>query len=187
MAKIYYVGDWAVLTGPVFAETPFYHSPKGLDIFNYGKWLKDALESTGKHQVESVPAWDFYNHLGPGDYERILAEYDVLVFSDIDAKLFQLAPNFFDRTKFGTKPLTFPDRLRLTKEAVAAGKGLMLLGGWYSFTGEMGKGGWGRTLLKDLLPVGCLEVEDLIESTEGFSAASTAAGKRFRSTKPIIW
>ncbi|MCK7522365.1 MAG: hypothetical protein MZV64_34150 [Ignavibacteriales bacterium] len=24
MAKIYYVGDWAVLTGPVFAETPFY-------------------------------------------------------------------------------------------------------------------------------------------------------------------
>ena len=31
MAKIYYVGDWAVLTGPVFAETPFYHSPKGDD------------------------------------------------------------------------------------------------------------------------------------------------------------
>ena len=36
MARVYYVGDWAVLTGPVFAETPFYYSHKGLDIFNYG-------------------------------------------------------------------------------------------------------------------------------------------------------
>ena len=106
MAKIYYVGDWAVRMGPVFAETPFYHSPKGLEIFNYGKWLKDALESTGKHTVESVPAWDFYNKLGPGDYEAVLASHDVLIFSDVDAKLFQLAPNFFDREKFGTAVLT---------------------------------------------------------------------------------
>jgi uncharacterized membrane protein len=181
MARIYYVGDWAVMTGPVFAETPFYHSPKGLDIFNYGRWLKEALESGGGHAVDSVPSWEFYNTLGPGDYEKVLDAHDVLVFSDVDAKLFQLAPSFFDRSKFGTTPLTFPDRLRLTKEAVAAGKGLMLLGGWYSFTGEMGKGGWGRTRLKDLLPVECLEVEDLVESTEGFSARVTAAGRRFAS------
>ena len=135
MAKIYYVGDWAVLTGPVFAETPFYHSPKGLDIFNYGKWLKEALESNGKHAVESVPAWDFYNRLGPGGYERVLAEHDVLIFSDVDAKLFQLAPNFFDREKFGTAVLTYPDRVRLTVEAIKDGKTAMFLGGWYSFTG----------------------------------------------------
>jgi uncharacterized membrane protein len=192
MAKIYYVGDWAVLTGPVFAETPFYHSPKGLDIFNYGKWLKDALESTGKHQVESVPAWDFYNHLGPGDYERILAEYDVLVFSDIDAKLFQLAPNFFDREKFGKAVLTYPDRIRLTVEAIKEGRAAMFLGGWYSFTGEQGKGGWGRTRLKEVLPVRCLEHEDLVESTEGYDAELTAAGERFfkdvnfRTMPPIL-
>jgi uncharacterized membrane protein len=179
MAKIYYVGDWAVLTGPVFAETPFYYSPKGLDIFNYGKWLKEALESTGKHQVESVPAWDFYNKLGPGDYERILADHDVLVFSDVDAKLFQLAPNFFDREKFGTSVLTYPDRIRLTVEAIKEGKAAMFLGGWYSFTGELGKGGWGRTRLRELLPVRCLDHEDLVESTEGFDAELTAAGERF--------
>jgi len=81
MAKIYYVGDWAVLTGPVFAETPFYHSVKGLDIFNYGVWLKKALESSGEHEVESVPTWDFYNKLGPGDYEKILADFDVFIFT----------------------------------------------------------------------------------------------------------
>ena len=179
MARIYYVGDWAVMTGPVFAETPFFHAPKGLDIFNYGTWLKEALESDGRHEVRSVPSWEFYNNLGPGGYEKVLADYDVFIFSDVDAKLFQLAPNFFDRSKFGRKPLTFPDRLRLTAEAVRAGKGLMLLGGWYSFSGEMGKGGWGRTILKDLLPVRCLDFEDLVESTEGYSPAPTAAGRRF--------
>ena len=177
MAKVYYVGDWAVMTGPVFAETPFFHSPKGLDIFNYGTWLKEALEKGG-HAVESVPSWDFYNRLGPGDYEKILTAYDVFVFSDVDAKLFQLAPHFFDRTRFGTKPLVFPDRIRLTMEAVRAGKGLMMLGGWYSFTGELGKGGWGRTRLAELLPVRCLEVEDLVETTEGFSPQVTAAGRK---------
>lgn len=192
MAKIYYVGDWAVMTGPVYAETPFYHAPKGLDIFNYGKWLKEALESSKKHSVKSIPAWDFYNKLGPGDYETVLEEYDVLIFSDIDAKLFQLAPSFFDREKFGKKVLTFPDRIRLTVDAVREGKAAMFLGGWYSFTGELGRGGWGRTQLKEILPVCCLEVEDLVESTEGFSAKATEAGKKifknidFETMPPIL-
>jgi len=47
MAKTNYVGDWAVMLGPCFAETPFNYAMKGTDIFNYGTWLKEALESTG--------------------------------------------------------------------------------------------------------------------------------------------
>jgi len=167
MAKIYYVGDWAVLNGPVFAESPFNFEHKGLEIFNYGKWLKEALESSGKHVVDSVPSWDFYK-LGPGEYEKILKSYDIIIFSDVEAKLFQLAPNFFDRDKFGKGVLTFPDRIRLTIDAVKAGKSVMFLGGWLSFTGEMGKGGWGRTRLAEILPVKCLDYEDLMESTEGY-------------------
>jgi len=176
MSRIYYVGDWAVLIGPSFAETPFYHAPKGLEIFNYGVWLTKALQSTGAHEVTSLSAWDFYK-LPPGGYEKVLAEYDVLVFSDVDAKLFQLDPSFFDREKFGRRVLTFPDRIRLTIEAVREGKSAMFLGGWYSFTGEIGKGGWGRTRLTEILPVRCLEYEDLIESTEGFTARLTDAGR----------
>jgi len=177
MASIYYVGDWAVLMGPHFAESPFQNAVKGLEIFNYGTWLKKALEQDGKNTVESVPSWDFYK-LPPGEYERILAKYDVFIFSDVEAKIFQLAPAFFDRMQFGQKPLTFPDRLRLTANVVReAGKGVIFLGGWYSFTGEMGKGGWGRTLLRDILPVTCLPHEDLMESTEGFQPKVTAAGR----------
>lgn len=171
MAKIYYIGDWAVMLGPTFAETPFNYSWKGLDIFNYGHWLKDAIESGGEHQVTSVPTWEFYR-LPPGHYEKILAEYDVVVFSDVEAKNFQLAPQFFDRSKFGGRPLTFPDRVRVTVEALRAGRHMMFLGGWLSFNGEMGKGGWGRTQLREILPVECLEQEDLRESTEGWNGCA---------------
>jgi uncharacterized membrane protein len=191
MAKIYYIGDWAVLTGPVFAESPFNYAHKGLDIFNYGKWLKEALESDGRHEVTSVASWDFYN-LPPGRYEQILADYDAFIFSDVEAKLFQLNPHFFDREKFGKKILTFPDRIRLTIEAIQGGKKAMFLGGWLSYTGEKGKGGWGRTRLSEILPVGCLDHEDLVESTEGFRAVSTQgsrahfAGIDFSTFPPIL-
>ncbi len=164
------------MLGPIFAETPFNYAFKGLDTVNYGHWLKDALESSGEHQVTSVPTWEFYQ-LGPGQYEQILEEYDVLIFSDVEAKNFQLAPSFFDRNKFGTKILTFPDRIRLTIEAIEAGIGVMFLGGWLSFTGEMGKGGWNRTRLREVLPVRCLDIEDLVENTEGFTARTSAQGK----------
>jgi uncharacterized membrane protein len=169
MAKIYYVGDWAVELGPVYAETPFNYAFKGTDVFNYGAWLKEALESTGEHQVTSVPSWTFYR-LPPGEYEKVLAEHQLIIFSDVEAKCFQLAPSFFDRSKFGKQVLTFPDRVRLTVQAVEDGLSAMFLGGWLSFNGETGKAGWGRTMLRNILPVECLETDDIRESTEGFAA-----------------
>ena len=178
MAKIYYVGDWAVLLGPYFAETPFQNAQKGLEIFNYGTWLKNAMESDGQNQVTSVPVWDFYK-LRPGEYEKILDDYDVIIFSDVEGKLFQLNPDFFDKEQFGKRIMTYPDRVRLTIEAVNSGKGLMMLGGWYSFTGEQGKGGWGRTYFRDILPLKCLDHEDLVESTEGFFPLVTSQGQKF--------
>ena len=173
MSKIYYVGDWAVQMGPVYAETPFNYAYKGLDLINYGQSLKAALESGG-HEVKSVPTWEFYM-LAPGEYEKVLAEYDVIVFSDVEAKNFQLAPAFFDRHKFGAQVLTFPDRVNLTIQAVHNGLHAMFLGGWLSFNGETGKAGGGRTRLGEILPVECLAIDDLRESTEGFFVQATAS------------
>ncbi len=175
MKKVYYIGDWAVQLGPIYAETSFSHAPKGLDLINYGHWLLEGIESTGEFAVKSVPTWDFYN-MPPGGYEKVLEEYDIIVFSDVEAKNFQLHPQFFNRHLFGTKVLTFPDRTRMTVEAVKAGKHMMFLGGWLSFNGEQGKGGWGRTPLREILPVTCFEYEDLRESTEGFQAQAVACG-----------
>jgi uncharacterized membrane protein len=161
------------MLGPVFAETPFNYAFKGTEIFNYGKWLKEAIESTGRHEVTSVPTWEFYR-LPPGRYDEILHEFDEIAFSDVESKNFQLDPSFFDRSNFGKKPLTFPDRVRLTVEALRSGTHIMFLGGWLSFNGEMGKGGWGRTQLREILPVECLDYEDLRESTEGFRGRTAA-------------
>lgn len=184
MIKVFYIGDWAIMTGPVFAESPFNYAHKGLELFNYGKWLKEALESNRQTEVESVSTWDFYG-MGPGEYEKVLDEYDVLIFSDVEAKCFQLSPSFFNREKFGKKILTFPDRIRLTVDAIKQGKSAMFLGGWLSFTGEMGKGGWNRTGLKEILPVQCLDHEDLVESTEGFHPEPTAITRQFFGDLPI--
>jgi uncharacterized membrane protein len=191
MKKVYYVGDWAVQLGPVYAETPFNHAVKGLDFINYGHWLLEAIEGDRAFQVKSVPTWDFYN-LEPGGYESVLAEHDILIFSDVEAKNFQLNPAFFNRKLFGTRVLTFPDRTKLTVDAVKAGKHVMFLGGWLSFNGELGKGGWGRTPLREILPVHCLDYEDLRESTEGFRAEPVMKdhpllkGLRLSSMPPVL-
>jgi len=175
MAKVFYVGDWAVSLGPVFAETPFNYAYKGLQTFRYDKYLADAIESSGDHTCDTCSAWDFYA-MPPGRYEEILAEYDVIVFSDVEVKNFHLSPQFFDLNVFGSRIITYPDRVRLTVEAVESGTAIMFMGGWLSFNGEMGKGGWGRSRLAEILPVRCLETEDLVENTEGFHMARVDAG-----------
>lgn len=189
MARVFYIGDWAIALGPVFAETPFNYAYKGLEQYRYDHYLRDAIESTGIHTCETAPTWEFYT-MAPGRYEQILDEYDVLVFSDVELKNFQLAPQFFDRDVFGAGIITYPDRVRLTVEAVASGMRVMFLGGWLSFTGELGKGGWGRSQLAEILPVRCLETEDLVESTEGFHLATAhqalAPGVDVATAPPIL-
>ncbi len=112
----------------------------------------------------------------------------MIVFSDVELKNFQLAPQFFDRKVFGQGIITYPDRIRLTVEAVQAGLRVMFMGGWLSFSGEMGKGGWGRSRLTEILPVTCLEVEDLVESTEGFAATvvDPALGVDMATMPPLL-
>jgi len=189
MARVLYIGDWAVSLGPIFAESSFNYAFKGLETFRYDHYLRDAIESSGGHSCDTMPTWDFYV-MKPGEYEQALIDYDVIVFSDVELKNFQLAPQFFDRKIFGEGIITYPDRIRLTVEAVEAGLRVMFMGGWLSFTGEMAKGGWGRSRLAEILPVTCLETDDLVESTEGFHAVAadvkTLPGIEFASMPPLL-
>jgi uncharacterized membrane protein len=98
-----------------------------------------------------------------------------IVFADVETKCLMLHPDFFTRAKWGDRPVTFPDRFDLLRSWVERGGHFHMNGGWLSFGGELGKGGWGRSRFQPVLPVTCLQHDDLIESTAGYALRTKAA------------
>jgi uncharacterized membrane protein len=182
--KILYLGDWVIHLGPHYVESPFGGHMKGTDIFFYGRRLVEALQSSGEFVVTSMASWDIYNSPA-GRYEELLATHEIVIISDVTAACMHLRPQFFKRDEQGREVLVMPDRLRLTRDWVAAGGGMMMLGGWSSFSGHMGKGSWGRTCMAEALPVECLATDDLIESSEGYEIV--VKNRRHPITKGLPW
>jgi uncharacterized membrane protein len=164
---VLYLGDWVFHLGPTFIETPFGTETKDADLHFYGERLAEALEPVA--DVTSLANWELYR-LAPGRLEEYLDRSVGMIISDVEAKCFHLYPNFFDRAKRENRVVTFPDRLDLIKDWIYDGGGLMMLGGWLSFSGVQGRSGWGRSRLANVLPVNCMLIEDLVESSAGFTA-----------------
>jgi uncharacterized membrane protein len=140
---------------------------KGVDSFTTSSYvvgvgpLRRALESRG-HQVVHLPA-----HLVPAEFpstEGELGGYDVVVLSDIGANSIQLAPSVFERATAGA------DRLGVLRSWVGAGGGLLMIGGYLSFTGIEGKAAYRNTVLHELLPVELLAEDDRVELPAGATA-----------------
>ncbi|MDX3978733.1 glutamine amidotransferase [Shinella sp.] len=91
-----------------------------------------------------------------------LSEYDVIILSDIGANSLLLHPDVWLHGK------TIPNRLKLLRDWTAAGGGLIMIGGYFSFQGIDGKARWHRTAVEDALPVTCLPYDDRLEIPEGF-------------------
>ena len=168
---VLYLGDWVFHVGPTFIETPFGTETKDADLHFYGERLTEAIELHA--DVTPLANWELYR-LEPGKLEEYLDQSNCLIISDVEAKCFHLYPNFFDRARRENRVVTFPDRLNVIKQWIAGGGGMMMLGGWLSFSGVQSKSGWGRSVLQEALPVECLLVEDLVESSAGFTAEVVA-------------
>ncbi len=164
--SVLYVGDWVFHTGPEFVESPFYKEVKDCELHFYGKRLTEALEPSA--ELRCLSNWDLYR-LRPGEFESHLKQSAVIIVSDVKCKCFHLYPEFFQRSKRTGRVMTYPDRLDSLKDWIAAGGGLMMLGGWLSFSGSKGVGGWGRSGMAEALPVQCLPGEDLVDSSAGFT------------------
>lgn len=91
-----------------------------------------------------------------------LSEYAVIILSDIGANSLLLHPDVWLHGK------TIPNRLKLLRDWTAAGGGLIMIGGYFSFQGIDGKARWHRTAVEDALPVTCLPYDDRLEIPEGF-------------------
>ncbi len=117
-----------------------------------------ALESQG-HEVEYVPSHEVATRFP--DSTGGLDAFDVVVVSDVGANTFQLLPETFERSV----PTT--DRTELLRDYVARGGGLLMVGGYLTFSGIDAKARWGRTPLAAALPVQVLDRDDRVELPSG--------------------
>ena len=92
-----------------------------------------------------------------------LSAYDAVVLSDLGANTLLLHPD----TWVHSKPT--PNRLRLLRDYVGKGGGLLMFGGYYSFQGINGGARYHKTPVEDVLPVTCLSVDDRVEVPEGYA------------------
>ncbi|MBA6434460.1 glutamine amidotransferase [Streptomyces sp. GMR22] len=146
---------------------------KGVDSFTTSAYvtgvepLRRALEGRG-HEVTHLPA-----HLVPGQFPgdaEALAGYDVVILSDIGANSLQLSPEVFERGTPGA------DRIDALRGWVADGGGLLMVGGYLSFTGFEGKAAYRNTALHEVLPVELLPEDDRVELPAGGRPSAVGIG-----------
>ena len=170
--RIWHVGNWCVHLGQTYVESPFEREVKDVEFLNYAAPFVDALRAIEGSEVVSQPSWELY-HLSPEAFDERLRWSTAITFGDVETKCLNLHPDFFQRAQWGDQPITFPDRFDLLREWIRAGGHFHMNGGWYSFSGQLGKGGWGRSRISELLPVQCIEHDDLVESTAGYPVRCT--------------
>ena len=150
----------------VVGESWFTHSvhQKGFDSFFTSEYVEgaqvflDALRDRG-HTVTYVPAHEIATRVP--DTAEGLDAYDVVVISDVGANSFQLTPQVFAHS------VPTPDRTELLRGYVERGGGLLMVGGYLTFTGIDAKARWGRTPLAAALPVALHDRDDRVELPAG--------------------
>ena len=90
-----------------------------------------------------------------------LACFDVVVISDVGANTFLLGDDTFFRSQ------RVPNKLEVLANFVRDGGGLVMVGGYMSFTGIDAKARYKQSALADVLPVELLDIDDRVECPEG--------------------
>lgn len=157
---------------------------KGFDDFRttaYGEghqWLSGAL-TAGGYDVEHLP-----NHLANEKFPltpEALGEYDAVLLSDIGANTLLLHPDTF------VKSVSLPNRLVSIRDYVAAGGGLVMIGGYLTFQGIDAKGRYAGSPVEEALPVTMLPVDDRVEAPEGTEPTVAIADHPIVSGLPEVW
>ena len=146
---------------------------KGFDQFHSteyeegGRVFLEALEAAGQ-DVTYVRAHEVSERFPKTRAE--LERYDVVVLSDIGSNSFSLTDETFLRSERTT------NRLGEVADFVAGGGGLVMVGGYLSFSGIEGRARYGMSPLAPVLPVGLLDFDDRVEAPEGVAPAVEVPG-----------
>lgn len=121
---------------------------KGFDTFQTAEYAEGAepfiaaLNGQG-HSVTHIPA-----HRVDAGFPRTaeaLRQFDVVVISDVGANTVLLTKETFSRSQ------VVPNRLETLRSWVGDGGGLLMVGGYLSFTGIDAKARYGQSPLADVL------------------------------------
>jgi uncharacterized membrane protein len=110
-----------------------------------------------------------------------IEEFDVVVLSDVGANSFLLCEETFLRSE------RTPNRLRVLAEYVERGGGLVMVGGYMSFTGIDGRARFGMSPLASILPVNMLDHDDRIEVPEGIVPSVEVSNHPVLGGTPSEW
>ncbi len=110
-----------------------------------------------------------------------LRPYGAVILSDIGANTLLLHPDVW----LHGRPV--PNRLKLLREYVRGGGGLLMIGGYYSFQGINGGARYHRTPIEEVLPVECLPYDDRVEVPEGFGAELVRPDHPILEGLPAPW
>lgn len=137
---------------------------KGFDSFTTvtfhtgADWFIDALAEHGIHVTQMMA------HEVPGSFPfeaDALDPYDVVVLSDIGSNSFLLHPETWLQGQ------ARPNRLRMLAEWVQGGGGLLMAGGYLSFSGFEAKAKFHGSPIEEILPVTLTPYDDRVEAPQG--------------------
>lgn len=157
---------------------------KGFDSFTTTAYtegvgpLRDALEAGG-FSVDYQPA-----HVAARSFPETaegLAAYGTVILSDIGANTLLLHPETFERS------IPHGDRLLAIRDYVAAGGGLVMVGGYLTFSGIEGKARYGGTPVEEALPITMLPGDDRVEAPAGVAPVVRAPEHPIAAGLPATW
>jgi uncharacterized membrane protein len=107
--------------------------------------------------------------------------YDAVIVSDVGANSFLLTDETFLRSERTV------NRLALLAGYVERGGGLIMVGGYMSFSGIEGRARFGASPLAAVLPVHMLDHDDRVEMPEGLTAAIDMPDHEVLGGTPADW
>jgi uncharacterized membrane protein len=161
---------------------------KGMDNYSFSEWLDDstwlrkALAEAGDIDCRHLKVYEVMPEF-PTTLEE-MQQYDVIIISDVGINSLSLLPSF--RPPHAV-PMG-PNRLDNLRRYVEEGGGLMMCGGYFSFSGYSGRAAFSGSPVEAVLPVLCERgFDDRVEMVQGYRMAITDAGRSHPITQGLNW
>lgn len=161
---------------------------KGMDNYSFSEWiddstwLRDVFAKAGDIECRHVKVFDVMPEF-PTTLEE-MREYDVIILSDVGINSLSLLPSF-------RPPHAVPmgeNRLDNLRRYVKGGGGLLMCGGYFSFSGYSGRAGYAGSAVEAVLPVLSERgFDDRQEMVQGYRVSLTDAGRVHPITQGLDW